>query len=232
MAQKRPVAPLAASAALVGLTLLSAICWAQDKPDYSTPKAGAKTYAEAVLASDAARVKAACTGDEKQMRIVEAMVASITAIKQLEGAIVARFGSEQVKAAGKPPLAWDDAVDAVKRLSEGEVKVTGDKAVITPQSREGDLGRETPLPLRKVGGEWKVDLAVMFRERPDDTLDGMQALASTVKGLTGEVNAGRYKTPAEANQATDKALEKMREELSAKQARKQPPAKQEEKKGK
>lgn len=230
MAPTRPAAPLAASAALLALALLPGLCFAQEKPDHSTPKAAAKTFAEAVLAGDVARAKAACTGDEKQMRIVEAMLASIGSIKQLEGAINARFGSEQVKAAGKPPLASEDMQDAVKRLGEGEVRVTGDKAVITPQNREGDLGQENPLPLRKVGGDWKVDLAEMSKQMQggDAAVEGMQALASTIKGVTGEVNAGKYKTPAEAHEGTLKALARMKEELTARQARqKQPPAKQE-----
>ena len=240
MAQTRLATLPTASALLALLAFIPTLCLAQEKPDYSTPMGAANAFAQAVLAGDVAKAKAACTGDEKQMKIVEAMLASIGSIKQLESAINAKFGSEQVKAAGKAPLSSEDMQDAVKRLGEGEVKVTGDRALIRPQNRQGDLGAENPLPLRKVGSDWKVDLAEMQKQMQggdakqtqlsDAAVEGLQALASTVKGVTGDVNAGTYKTVAEAHEGTLKALVKMKEELTARQAKQKQPAKPEEKK--
>ena len=209
--------------AFLAVTLTPALLAAQDKPDLSSPKSAAKAFADAVMAGDAAKAKAICAGDEKQMKIVEAMVGLIGGIKKLEDAMIAKFGKEAVKSAGKSPVATEDMHDAIRRLGEGEVKVTGDTATVTPKKKPGgEEEHNEPLTLKKVGGDWKVDLASLTKDVPggEEQLEGMRAFARMIQDVTKDVSAGKFKTAAEANQGIAQAFIKMGQEQAAKEQQK------------
>ncbi len=223
-------------ASLLTVALLPALCLAQDKPDLSSPKAAAKTFGNAVITGDVARAKAVSTGNEKQGTILESMVNLVGGMKKLEDAMIARYGKEAFKS-GKSPVSSDEMQDALKRLGEGEVKVTGDTAVITPKKKEGaDPGHNEPWTLKKVGSEWKVDLASLTKSLEEsgaeEQVEGMKAFRTMIQGMTAEVAAGKYKTLGEANEAINQSFMKMGAEVAAKRQKAGPqpgaPAKQEE----
>jgi hypothetical protein len=128
--------------------------------------------------------------------------------------------------------------DALKRLSEGEVKVSGDTAVITPKKKEGaDPGPNEPWTLKKIGSEWKVDLSSFLKAieesgAAEEQVEGMKAFRTMIQGMTAEVAAGKYKTLGEANEAINQSFMKMGAEVAAKRQKAGPqpgaPAKQEE----
>ena len=222
-------------ASLLAVALLPALCLAQDKPDLSSPKAAAKTFGDAVIVGDVARAKAVSVGNEKQGVILEAMVNLVGGMKKLEDAMIAKYGKEAFKS-GKSAVSSDEMRDAVKRLGEGEVKVTGDTAVITPKKKEGaDPGHNEPWTLKKVGSEWKVDLGSLTKTleesgAADEQVEGMKVFRTMIRGMTTEVAAGKYKTLGEANEAINQAFIKMGAELAAKRQKAGPqpgaPAKQ------
>ena len=242
MTQTRPSATCAAAAVLLLIALSpAALCFAQEKAnppaqkaDLSSPKAAANEFADAMLAGDVIRTKSVCTGNEKQMKIVEAMVGPLGAIRKLEEALVARYGQEAVKKAGQRMVSADVMNDSVKRLRAGEVTVTGDTAVVTPQKRQDAPAEPAdPLPLKKVGAEWKVDLAALTKgiEGSEEQMEALQAATTMLQGVTKEVASGKYKTAEDANKGINDAVMKMAKEQEAKQQAKQPPPKQEAKPG-
>ena len=229
MAQKQHVRILAAAAALFAIAFAPASSLAQDKPDLSSPKAAAKAFADAVTAGDVAKAKAYSTGNEKQVTILEAMVNLVGSMKKLEDAMIAKYGKEAVKS-GKSPVSSDDMQESTKRLSEGEVKVTGDTAVITARKKEGaDAQTNESWTLKKAGSDWKVELGSLTKEIADEQVDGMKAFAAMIQGMTKEVAAGKYKSVGEANEAISQAFMKMGAELAGKQQKgnpqQNPPAK-------
>jgi hypothetical protein len=236
MGQKQHRSVVAAAAALLALALSASLVLAQEKPDLSSPKAAAKTFADAVTAGDVARAKAVSTGNEKQTTILEAMVNLLGGMKKLEDAMIAKYGAEAVRA-GKSPVSSAELQESIQRLTEGDVKVTGDTAVITPKKKEGATpGQSEPWTLRKSGSDWKVDLGSLTKEieKSEDApaqVDGMKAFAVMIQGMTAEVAAGKYRSVGEANQAISQSFMKMGAELAAKQQKAtpqpNPPAKKE-----
>jgi hypothetical protein len=224
-------------ASLLAVALLPALCFGQDKPDLSSPKAAAKTFGDALIVGDVARAKAVSVGNERQGTILEAMVNLVGGMKKLEDAMIAKYGREAFKS-GNSPVSSDAMQDALKRLGEGEVKVSGDTAVITPKKKQGaDPGHNEPWTLKKVGSEWKVDLGSITKAleesgTADEQVEGMKAFRTMVQGMTTEVAAGKYKTLGEANEAVKQAFIRMGAELAAKQQKAGPqpgaPPKQEE----
>jgi hypothetical protein len=223
-------------ASLLAVALLPALCLAQDKPDLSSPKAAAKTFGDALIVGDVPKAKAVSVGNERQGTILEAMVNLVGGMKKLEDVMIAKYGRQAFKS-GNSPVSSDPMQDALKRLSEGEVKITGDTAVITPKKKEGaDPGQNEPWTLKKVGSEWKVDLGSITKAleesgTADEQVEGMKAFRTMVQGMTTEVAAGKYKTLGEANEAIKQSFIRMGAELAARQQKAAPqpapPAKQE-----
>jgi hypothetical protein len=164
--------------------------------DTSTPKGAAKTMIDAMKKGDAATVKSVTVnGDPK---FIDMMVAMVSSNQQLQDAAVAKFGADG-NSIGEAKMLGD--VD--KKLDDAEVKENGDTATITTKdSRE-------PMTLKKVDGQWKVDLSQMpqMPGKDDPSMQPMfNAMLDVNKQLAADISAGKYKTAAEAKQAGQEKL--------------------------
>jgi hypothetical protein len=78
-----------------------------------------------------------------------------------------------------------------KRLDEAELKEEGDTATLTNKDRAQDS-----LKLKKVDGQWRVDLSSQSQQAPL-----IKSLGSLMGDVATEINDGKYKTVDEAQMA-------------------------------
>lgn len=159
--------------------------------DLATPKGAAKAFATAMENGDAAAAKRASTGGDPQ--VIEAMAKLSGNMKKLHDASVAKFGDQGknlTEGGGGPNFS-----DWSKKIDEATVKEEGDTATLTQKDNA------EPLKLKKINGEWKVDVSPMTGEMAGMGTAMFDSMAKAANETADEVKAGKYKTPQEARQA-------------------------------
>jgi hypothetical protein len=68
-----------------------------------------------------------------------------------------------------------------------ELKIQGDRAVPT-----GDTHGEWVPPIRKIAGEWKIDVSEETRGSAKDAAEQADSDTKKIKELTTQVNAGKF----------------------------------------
>lgn len=172
--------------ALVGAFL---ICVAGcSKGDLSTPKGAAKSFANAIERGDADGAKAASTGGDP--KTIEGLAKMGGSMKKLRDAAVSKFGEQ-----GKSMAGADGMGDMSKKVDEATEKIDGDTATLQSP------GKSEPLKLKKVSGEWRVDVSEMFGPAFAMGAGMFDSMSKAASDTADEINAGKYKTAAEAQQA-------------------------------
>ena len=176
------------------LCALMAAAGGCNKNDLSTPKGAAKSFAKALENGDAESAKAASTGGDP--KAIESMAKTFGAMKKLQDAAVAKFGEEGKSVAGGPGGGkGGNMAEMSKKVDEATEQITGDTATLTTKD-----GGE-PLKLKKVSGDWKVDVTQMGGDMAKEGQPMMDAMAKAAGETADEINAGKYKTAKEAQTA-------------------------------
>ena len=176
---------LAVVCTLVGLVGSTAL--AADAPDLSTPKKAASAFAKAVEANNIDAAKSASVGSDEDYKLVQAIGAFIASARELRDASVAQFGE-----AGKG-ISNDELSNLSKQVEASDEKITGDTATL------GKPEEHDPMKLKKVDGNWKVDLAsIPDKDQMGKALPKMQKVMTTA---ATEIKSGKYKNVDEAKQA-------------------------------
>ena len=159
--------------------------------DLSTPKGAAKAFATAMQNGDAAAAKRASTGGDPQM--IDSLAKLSGSMKKLHDASVAKFGDQgkNLTGGGGGP----DFSDWSKKIDDATIKEDGDTATLTLKD-----GGE-PLKLKKINGEWKVDVAPLTTEMASMGSAMVDSMSKAADETAGEINSGKYKTPQEAQQS-------------------------------
>jgi hypothetical protein len=175
-----------------GLLLFIALGW---RPDYSTPRAAARTFYIAIMTGDLDTARESVC-DARQAELLEdlrEMVQSVLAARQ---AAITRFGEPGQRVSGGLP--------SLEELGQADEQVRGDAAALV--CADPDTLR---IRLKRGAQQWKVDLLATF------SLDEMdQPLARKVLQLARQsiaeharnIEAGRYDSPQEADAALRSAL--------------------------
>jgi hypothetical protein len=162
-----------------------------NKNDLSTPKSAAKSFATALEAGDAEAAKAASTGDPK---MVEGMAKAAASMKRLRDAAVAKYGD-----AGKSIAGDDNFSDMAKNIDAATEQITGDNATLTMKT--GD-----PLTLKKIGGEWKVDVAAMMGPAAGMGVALFDSMSKAAGEVADEIKSDKHKTAADASAALQQKM--------------------------
>jgi hypothetical protein len=164
-----------------------------------TPKGALKQLAAALRDGDVERIRGvmhATTPAESKM--VTAMAEMARAMAALQKSAVKQFGRE----AAKEVVGDTDATDAESkaRIDSADVKISGDTATVTMED-----GEETPVVLKRVSGHWKLPMSELSKGADpaalDERLTGLAEQARLVRDLAGEIETGKYGTPAQAHEA-------------------------------
>lgn len=169
------------------------------RADLSTPKDAVKAYGQAMRDGDAPAAKRAVTNADP--RVIDALAALGASRRRLIAAAVAKFGEDGKTVAGGSALPYGEEFD--KMLDDAEVKIDGDTATVTEKSKDA-----TPITLKKVGGEWKVDYAEITK-RGDliRILPVMDGIAKANDELADEIKSGKHATVADAKKARGQKMQ-------------------------
>lgn len=152
-------------------------------PDLSSPKSAAMSFAKALEAGDAATAKASAVATEEEGKFIDVMAGMMSGMLKLKAASIAKFGD-----AGKDIAGSSDDVEISKQIETAEVKEEGDVATLITKKDEGK-----PLQLKKVGGEWKVDISSMTQgEDVSKAMPLFKAMSEAMTELTKEITDGKY----------------------------------------
>src|SRR5690242_3413465 len=134
--------------------------------DLSGPKSAALTFLRAIAAGDARTAREASVGTPAQEDSVTAMVLLVNGLRHYDQALVARFGQEAVSADVDLRQAIASLTqDPITHAEGGIVNESGETALLYPGvGGKIKLAAHAPMPLRKEGKMWKVDLAAMADE--------------------------------------------------------------------
>ena len=165
--------------------------------DLSSPKAAAMTFAKAVEAGDVQAAKAAAINEGENAQLIETLTEVAANVNKLRDAAKAKFGdgaAEQFVGNRKP------LEEMSKQLDKAEVKQDGDSATISSADQPGST------KLKKIGSDWKVDLAASLKDSPQSAqifqqLPFLKAIGVAMGETAGEISADKYKTVDEAKQA-------------------------------
>lgn len=161
------------------------------KADLTTPKGAALAFGNALVSGDNAGLRASSTGTEGDYKICESLGTMVSAMKKLSDAAAAKFGKDNViSKSGKD-------MDIAAELEKSEVKQDGDSATIINKDKPDD---KNPMKLKKVGSDWKVDLASLPKEGMDQIVKMAPAMAKAASEVTAEIAAGKYQKAEDAQQ--------------------------------
>jgi hypothetical protein len=171
----------------LGLAAIAGSSSAAEETAAKTAKSVALSFAKAIQSGDAAGVQAVVVNGEENKDRISAAVHVLSAMRELHGAALKRFGDEGAALlAGTTDLASD--------IAAAEPKVEADRAEIA-------IKGGYPVVLRRIDGRWKVDMQKML-----DAAGGSPALALVMQQLAQEIQAGKYKSAQEALEAMSAKL--------------------------
>jgi hypothetical protein len=175
--------------------------------DLSAPKPAAVTFLRAAVAGDLETAKNASVGSDADKRWIGAMALLVNGLKSYDRAIVAHFGTEATADDAQIKRALLELVDdSIAHVKEGLVKEDSDVAEVDPAWNGLRLSARPPIFLRKERGLWKVDLPTTAKFDPrfsPETVERYTAYGRALSNAARDINAGRYKTLAQAERESD-----------------------------
>jgi len=175
--------------------------------DLTTPKAAALTFLHAISAGDVKTAKSASIGNDQEKAAVEALTTLVTGLRAYEHAITKRFGGQAAQTATQLRQAVTDLIEvSIGHAENGIVNQGPETASVEPAVGNVRLRARPPIYLRKEKDRWKVDLATTAQgDKRFDPAIAQQYLAAgkALHEAAKRVNAGRYKTLADAQREAD-----------------------------
>jgi hypothetical protein len=170
--------------------------------DYSSPQSTAKAFAIAIQQGNAPAAQDAALADPAQAQLIEAMASAAASLATLHQAAIDRFGPP-----GNRVLA-DPHMDLNAQIDQSALTLTGpDAATLAPKSAPGDTRDATPILLKRVAGQWKVDMTTVGN--PDEVRRQTQLLkasAAVAALTTQDIVAGKFPGPLDAARALQSRL--------------------------
>jgi len=165
---------------------------AADAPDLSTPRKAAIAFAKGVESGDMTAVKATAIGTDSDYKLVESIMGLIGANKELRAAAIEKFGED-----GKQ-ISTEDLSNISKQMEQGDEKIDGDTATV------GKPDEKDPMKLKKIEGNWKVDLASIPEK--EQMTKAMPKMRKVMTGAAADIKAGKYKTIEDAKTAVGQQI--------------------------
>jgi hypothetical protein len=157
--------------------------------DYSTPRNAVKSLYAALVAGSVSSARGAVCNEEQQA-VIEEMKALIVGVLAAQDAATARFGSSGASVFGGLP-SMDDIDQAIECIQ-------GDTATLAIKNSEKQI------QLKKISGQWKVDLFSVLGLTPDSTEKAKRAITSAGKAATAvakRIKEGQFNSLKAADEA-------------------------------
>jgi len=175
--------------------MLVATSWtgAQSKPDLSSPKKATVAFAEGLQSGNLDQVKASSIGDDSDYKLMQTVTSTMSAVRKLHDAAVARFGPDDAK---KLAAGISDNTDIGKQVEASDEKVEGDSAMILEKGKPN----ANAVHLKKVNGDWKVDLTNYPQKQVmQQNLPMLEAMRSVMLQSASDVASKHYRDVDEAS---------------------------------
>jgi len=199
---------------LVASVALAQTAPAPIKPDYSTPKAALKTYAQAVVAQDAALQRQSMVIDPADKPIVDAVLAATESAARLQKSVRAKFGDAAVAELRSPGAmelkmaAWLKLLEVATAENSGDSKIT----LTFPDSPDGS-SHGGSVTLLAVDKQWKVAAGSLLNLSDPATAAKLKqgiplftGMAAAYNEVAADVDAGKHPT---LKSAQDSLMEKV-----------------------
>jgi hypothetical protein len=158
--------------------------------DLTTPEAAARTLLLALDRGDAETARSAVIDEKDAHATVDASAELSRAMKNLAAVVERTFNEPGTKITG--PL---DRISAqVEHLKTVKATIEGDRATVP-------MDGEKPLQLRKIDGQWKVDLNAMATGQMPNAIQVMRALAKVTGEMSADIEAKKFNSLEEAQAA-------------------------------
>ena len=167
-----------------------ALLRAAEKPDLSSPRKAATSFANALESGDADALKATSLGSEEDYKLMDSLSGIMKSGKKLQDAASEKFGVDEGKkvAAGGPN-------DMHKEIDQSEEKIDGEAASLTKKGEDA----KNALKLKKVKEGWKVDLTqIPDKQQMAQALPMMKAMGKAMDEIAADIKSGKYKSADEA----------------------------------
>jgi len=163
---------------------------AEPAPDLSTAKSATLAWIDAAWAGNAAVVHQVLVDDEQQRKFMAGPLRLNTALRALESAAVKQFGESGRQVTGYP--------DGSATAMEKKLEIEEEDGRATASLEEAMM----PLYLRRIDGQWRVDLSEWVRDpRARRASRTSGAAAKVAEDLAVEIGEGKFKTVEEASAA-------------------------------
>ena len=159
----------------------------------ASPKAAAIVFVRAMEADDLAAFRAATVGTEEDYHLFEPLLHMVGSARDLEKAAREKFGKD-----GSGIVRQSPALGMEIHVQESDVKVTGDRATLHHKAdAEADA-----LTLRKISGQWKVDLtAIKNRQSMTAAAGTMRRMQQALSQSAADIRAGKFTSAQDAERA-------------------------------
>ena len=171
--------------AVIVAVLLPPVMATADAPP--GPREAFKAYSDALAVGDLETAKKFAIADAKRIRLIDERRPAAAAEAKFKAAVDKAFpGSLTPLGYGTATTRPEESTDPLKLVT------TGDRATLTLRDTTD------AVKLRRVRGDWKVDLDAMYTPaQVDDVGTFRNALIEAMNAIGAEVTAGRFKTFAE-----------------------------------
>jgi len=197
---------------ILAFAVIVAGCNKKTNVDLSSPKQAAKTLFQALYDNDTTKAKACVMSGAANETAVEIAARVSSSMRKASDAIFKKFGQTLKDPSGKPVN--PNNINP-KEIDDGTEEINGDTAKLI-------LGAsQKTLDLKRIDGQWKVDLRTMFHLPDDPALLAkartmLDAMSQAADDVASDVEQDRYKT---ANEAIGDISVRMKAALEAEQQR-------------
>jgi hypothetical protein len=192
-------------AILIGLASVAAtVCMAQStQPTQSTtqnnsPKAAVQSLAISISTGDASAMRNLLYAkSDTDQKLVSAISDTAVAVAELRRALVTKFGSAKANTVLPDPA--EVIRSAEQNMKSAVEKIDGDTATVST----GQPPRINTMTMKKIDGQWKVDVTAYVRvgsgEQLEKMLTSVNRSVAVFKGLLSDVNSGKLDTAEAVN---------------------------------
>ena len=165
---------------------------ADSRPDLSSPKKAATAFAIGLQAGDLEQVKASSIGEASDYKLMQTVTSTMSSVHKLHEAAVSRFGPDEAK---KLSTGVSDNGDVARQIEMSDEKLDGDTATIIEKGKP----ETNAVHLKKVAGDWKVDLTNFPQKQTmQQNVPMLDAMRTVMLQGALDVSAGHYKNVDEA----------------------------------
>ncbi|HZZ44564.1 MAG TPA: hypothetical protein VFE58_16630 [Tepidisphaeraceae bacterium] len=167
------------------------------------------TVAEDISKGDTDSLKNFINAAPEQQPMIDTAASLISGSVKLQAAVVAKFGKAGEKAMSQGGMHMETPTPEMLKAELDKVQVmsTGPDSVVLTMA-----GMTQAIPLKKIGDQWKLDLAGLVKSNPQvgvmlPMMTMMfKPMADGVNKIAADVESGKYATVAEVKAALQKTL--------------------------